>query len=76
VVYPPEIIVRDPARRLKGKDIRSIYDWYRSGLMEFKPSFINVTYHREEVIYKERGHRSPAEECARGKRPGPWASVP
>ena len=40
---------------LKGKDIRSIYEGI-DPLLEFKPSFINVTYHREEVIYKERGH--------------------
>lgn len=39
---------------LKGNDIRSIYAGI-DPLMEFKPSFINVTYHREEVIYKERG---------------------
>ncbi|MBL7962701.1 MAG: methylenetetrahydrofolate reductase [NAD(P)H] [Flavobacteriales bacterium] len=39
---------------LKGRDIRSIYEGI-DPLMEFKPSFINVTYHREEVVYKERG---------------------
>lgn len=39
---------------LKGKDIRSIYEGI-DPLIGFKPSFINVTYHREEVIYLERG---------------------
>ncbi len=46
---------------LKGKDIRSIYAGI-DPLMEFKPSFINVTYHREEVIYKERGELERAIE--------------
>ena len=27
--------------------------------MEFKPRFINVTYHREEFIYKERDNGLP-----------------
>ncbi len=35
---------------LKGRDIRSIYEGI-DPLLEFKPSFINVTYNREEVIY-------------------------
>ena len=39
---------------LKGKDIHSIYEGI-DPLLEYKPSFINVTYHREEVLYKERG---------------------
>ena len=38
---------------LKGKSIQSIYDGI-DPLMEFKPRFVNVTYHREEYIYKER----------------------
>ena len=38
---------------LKGKSIQSIFDGI-DPLMEFKPKFINVTYHREEFIYKER----------------------
>lgn len=53
---------------LKGKDIRSIYEGI-DPLMEFKPSFINVTYHREEVIYKERGHGLLQKVRVR-KRPG------
>jgi methylenetetrahydrofolate reductase (NADPH) len=36
---------------LKGKSIKSIYDLI-DPLMEFKPPFIDVTYHREEYIYK------------------------
>ncbi|MCB0794301.1 MAG: methylenetetrahydrofolate reductase [NAD(P)H] [Flavobacteriales bacterium] len=53
---------------LKGKDIRSIYQGI-DPLMEFRPSFINVTYHREEVIYKERGHGLLQKVRVR-KRPG------
>lgn len=37
---------------LKGKDIASLYEGI-DPLMEFKPPFINVTYHREEHIYKK-----------------------
>ncbi|HEY0979012.1 MAG TPA: methylenetetrahydrofolate reductase [NAD(P)H] [Flavobacteriales bacterium] len=53
---------------LKGNDIRSIYAGI-DPLMEFKPSFINVTYHREEVIYKERGH-GLLQKVRLRKRPG------
>ena len=53
---------------LKGKDIRSIYQGI-DPLLEFKPSFINVTYHREEVIYKERGH-GLLQKVRLRKRPG------
>jgi len=37
----------------KGKSIESIYN-HLDPLMEFKPSFINVTYHRAEQILKTR----------------------
>ncbi len=37
---------------LKGKGIEDIYRGI-DPLMEFKPPFINVTYHREEYIYKK-----------------------
>ncbi|MFI5196792.1 MAG: methylenetetrahydrofolate reductase [NAD(P)H] [Chitinophagales bacterium] len=37
----------------KGKSIESIYS-HLDQLMEFKPSFINVTYHRAEQILKTR----------------------
>ena len=53
---------------LKGKDIRSIYAGI-DPLMEFKPSFVNVTYHREEVIYKERG-QGLLQKIRLRKRPG------
>lgn len=53
---------------LKGRDIRSIYAGI-DPLMEFKPSFINVTYHREEVIYKERG-QGLLQKIRLRKRPG------
>ena len=39
---------------LKGKSIHGIYD-VLDHLIEFNPSFINVTYHRSEYIYKKRG---------------------
>lgn len=38
---------------LKGTTIQVIYDVI-DPLLEFKPSFITVTYHKEEVVYKER----------------------
>ena len=38
---------------LKGTSIQSIYDSL-DPLMEFNPPFIDVTYHREEVVYKKR----------------------
>ena len=53
---------------LKGKSIQSIYDGI-DPLMEFKPKFINVTYHREEYIYKERTN-GLLEKIAIRKRPG------
>lgn len=53
---------------LKGRDIRSIYDGI-DPLMEFKPSFINVTYHREEVVYKDRG-QGLLQKVRLRKRPG------
>lgn len=53
---------------LKGKSIQSIFDGIEP-LMEFKPKFINVTYHREEFIYKER-ENGLLEKIAIRKRPG------
>lgn len=38
---------------LKGKSISSIYD-HLDPLMEFRPSWINVTYHRSESMFKKR----------------------
>ena len=53
---------------LKGKGIESIYHSIDS-LLEFKPAFIDVTYHREEYIYKKRpgGY---LEKVSTRKRPG------
>ena len=53
---------------LKGKSIQSIYDGI-DPLMEFKPRFVNVTYHREEFIYKER-ENGLLEKIAIRTRPG------
>lgn len=53
---------------LKGKTINSIYD-HLDPLMEYKPSFINVTYHRAEHIFKKRADSS-FEKVEIRKRPG------
>lgn len=53
---------------LKGKSIQSIFDGI-DPLMEFGPKFVNVTYHREEFIYKER-ENGLLEKIAIRKRPG------
>ena len=53
---------------LKGKSIQSIFDGI-DPLMEFGPKFVNVTYHREEYIYKER-ENGLLEKIAIRKRPG------
>lgn len=53
---------------LKGKSIQSIYDGI-DPMMEFKPKFVNVTYHREEFVYKER-ENGLLEKIAIRKRPG------
>ena len=37
---------------LKGQHVQSIFDNI-DPLMEFNPPFIDVTYHREEYVYKE-----------------------
>jgi len=38
---------------LKGKSIDSLFNAIEP-LLEFKPSFVDVTYHREEYVYKKR----------------------
>ena len=53
---------------LKGKTINSIYD-HLDPLMEFKPAFINVTYHRAEHIFKKKADSS-FEKVEIRKRPG------
>lgn len=52
----------------KGKSIDSIYG-HLDPLMEFKPAFVNVTYHRAEQVYKKRGDGS-FERVEIRKRPG------
>ncbi|MCT4624510.1 MAG: methylenetetrahydrofolate reductase [NAD(P)H] [Schleiferiaceae bacterium] len=53
---------------LKGQNIQHIYNNI-DPLMEFKPPFINVTYHREELIYK-RLESGLLEPKVVKKRPG------
>lgn len=53
---------------LKGKSIDSIYD-HLDPLMEFKPAFINVTYHRSEHMFKKRADGT-FEKVEIRKRPG------
>lgn len=53
---------------LKGKSIQEIYDAIEP-LLEFNPAYINVTYHREEVVYKKREDGLLEERLIR-KRPG------
>ena len=53
---------------LKGKSINSIYESL-DPLMDFKPPFIDVTYHREEYVYKKRGDGLLERRSVR-KRPG------
>ena len=53
---------------LKGENINSIYQTI-DPLIEFNPSFIDVTYHREEVIFKEREDGLLERRTVR-KRPG------
>lgn len=53
---------------LKGKSIEAIYN-VLDPLMEFKPPFINVTYHRWEYMYKHQPDGSFRKVLVR-KRPG------
>ena len=53
---------------LKGQNIQSIFDAI-DPLMEFKPPFIDVTYHREEFNYVER-ENGLLEKTVIRKRPG------
>lgn len=57
-ILPPE----------KGKEISSIYDTI-DPLIEFDPKFIEVTYHREEVEFREHSDGSIERKVLR-KRPG------
>lgn len=53
---------------IKGKSIDSIFK-ILDPLMEFKPAFINVTYHRSEQIFKKNSNGS-FERIEIRKRPG------
>ena len=53
---------------LKGTSIQSIYNSL-DPLMEFNPSFVDVTYHREEFVYKKRPDGLLERRAVR-KRPG------
>lgn len=53
---------------LKGKTIESIYNQL-DPLMQFRPAFINVTYHRSEQIFKKKADGN-FEKIEVRKRPG------
>jgi len=53
---------------LKGKGIEALYR-HLDPLMEFKPSYINVTYHRSEHLFKKNADGSFQKVIIR-KRPG------
>lgn len=53
---------------LKGQNIKSIFDNI-DPLMEFNPPFIDVTYHREEYVYKEVENGLLKKQVVK-KRPG------
>jgi len=53
---------------LKGKGIGALYA-HLDPLMEFKPAYINVTYHRSEHVFKKRSDNSFEKVIVR-KRPG------
>lgn len=53
---------------MKGKSIQSIYNLI-DPLRDFNPSFVDVTYHREEYVYKKR-EGGFLEKVSTRKRPG------
>ncbi len=53
---------------LKGKGIQSLYD-HLDPLMEHKPAYINVTYHRSEHVFKKKADGTFEKVVVR-KRPG------
>jgi len=53
---------------LKGKGIQSLYQ-HLDPLMEYKPAYINVTYHRSEHVFKKNADGSFQKVVIR-KRPG------
>ncbi len=53
---------------LKGENIRNLFNNI-DPLMEFKPPFIDVTYHREEYVYRKKSG-GLLEKISTRKRPG------
>jgi methylenetetrahydrofolate reductase (NADPH) len=53
---------------LKGETVANIYETI-DNLIEFSPAFIDVTYHREEYVFIERGNGLLEKKIVR-KRPG------
>jgi Methylenetetrahydrofolate reductase. len=53
---------------LKGDNIKNLFD-NMDPLMEFKPPFIDVTYHREEYVYRKK-EGGLLEKISTRKRPG------
>ncbi|MBB6609670.1 methylenetetrahydrofolate reductase [NAD(P)H] [Pontibacter sp. Tf4] len=53
---------------LKGENMKTLFS-HIDPLMEFKPPFIDVTYHREEYVYKQR-ENGLLEKITTRKRPG------
>ncbi|TRX47311.1 methylenetetrahydrofolate reductase [NAD(P)H] [Fulvivirga sp. M361] len=53
---------------LKGENVKDLFG-HIDPLMEFKPPFIDVTYHREEYVYKKRENGLLEKKSTR-KRPG------
>jgi methylenetetrahydrofolate reductase (NADPH) len=53
---------------LKGESINNLFS-HIEPLMEFKPPFIDVTYHREEYVYRKR-ENGFLEKVTTRKRPG------
>lgn len=53
---------------LKGSDISKLYNAIEP-LMEFAPPFINITYHRDEIEYRQKPDGT-FEKAILTKRPG------
>jgi methylenetetrahydrofolate reductase (NADPH) len=53
---------------LKGQNINSIFETMDK-LMEFSPAFVDVTYHREEFVFRDAGNGLLEKHVVR-KRPG------
>lgn len=53
---------------LKGQNINSIFETMDE-LMEFKPAFVDVTYHREEYVFRDAGQGLLERKTVK-KRPG------